>query len=119
MHLGRSEEAIMRHKLFWIAPLALIGITVFVFLGGFVVEHLWNWLTPALFGWKLITFWQALGLLVLSRILFGNFGIRGGGGGMRGRMGERWGVLTPEEKARVRARIRFKMGFGDTEPPAM
>ncbi len=31
---------------------------------------------PALFGWHLITFWQALGLLVLSKILFGGF--RGG-----------------------------------------
>ena len=32
---------------------------------------LWNWLMPTLFGLPAIGFWQALGLLVLSRILFG------------------------------------------------
>ena len=36
-----------------------------------VVMSLWNWLMPAIFGSRLITFWQALGLLVLARILFG------------------------------------------------
>jgi hypothetical protein len=36
--------------------------------------HLWNWLLPPLFGWRQITFWQALGILALCRILFGGFG---------------------------------------------
>ena len=39
---------------------------------------LWNWLLPPLFGVRQVTLWQALGLLALSRILFGGFG-RGGG----------------------------------------
>ena len=39
---------------------------------------LWNWLLPDIFGLRQITFWQALGLLALCRILFGSFG-RGGG----------------------------------------
>lgn len=44
-----------------------------------VVMVLWNWLMPALFGLTVITFWQALGVLVLSKILFGGFmGKRGG-----------------------------------------
>ena len=34
---------------------------------------LWNWLTPPLFGFRTITFWQALGLLAFCRILFGGF----------------------------------------------
>jgi len=38
-----------------------------------VVMHLWNWLLPALFGWRQVTFWQALGLVLLCRILFGGF----------------------------------------------
>lgn len=37
-----------------------------------VVMLLWNWLMPLLFGLTLITFWQALGLLVLSKVLFGS-----------------------------------------------
>lgn len=35
---------------------------------------LWNWLIPVIFGLELINFWQALGLLVLSRLFFGGFG---------------------------------------------
>jgi hypothetical protein len=34
------------------------------------VYYLWNWLTPDLFGFKLITFWQALGLRFLFSCLF-------------------------------------------------
>ena len=64
----------MRKKWFWIAPLAVIGIVLFSLIGGEVVMHLWNWLLPSLFGWRLITFWQALGLLVLCRVLFGGLG---------------------------------------------
>jgi len=48
-----------------VAPLAVTAMLVFVFVGGELVLRLWNWLMPALFGWKPITFWQALGLLVL------------------------------------------------------
>ena len=51
---------------------AILFLVVFTF----VVMRLWNWLMPALFGWHLISFWQALGLLILSKILFGGF--RGG-----------------------------------------
>ena len=54
-----------------------IGMALFIAIGGEVVLHLWNWLLPTLFGWRQITFWQALGLLALCRILFGGFGGRG------------------------------------------
>ncbi|MBK6526662.1 MAG: hypothetical protein IPG07_14625 [Crocinitomicaceae bacterium] len=39
-----------------------------------VVMLLWNWLMPTLFGLTIITFWQALGILILSKILFGGHG---------------------------------------------
>ena len=54
------------------------GFVVFIVVGGFVVRLLWNWLLPPIFGLREVTFWQALGLLALCRILFGGFG-RGGG----------------------------------------
>src|SRR5216684_2629257 len=48
-----------------------------------VVTRLWNWLMPSLFGLHTITYWQALGLLVLSRILLGGFRGRPHGGPLR------------------------------------
>ena len=58
---------------------------------GAIVMLLWNWLMPVIFGLPALSLWQALGLLVLMRILFGSFGFgrRGGrpGGGMPGMPG--------------------------------
>lgn len=52
-----------------------IGLLVVLFFGVFaaIVMLLWNWLMPELFGLPLITFWKALGLLVLFKILFSGF----------------------------------------------
>ena len=62
-------------KFIAMAIAGLIAITLFIFLGGKVVQLLWNWLMPMLFGLREVTFWQAVGILALSRILFGGFGI--------------------------------------------
>ena len=51
----------------------LIPIALFFAVGG-IVMLLWNWLLPELFGFTTITYLQALGLFLLSRILFGSFG---------------------------------------------
>ena len=51
----------------------VIFAVVFLAVFSLIVMKLWNWLVPAVFGWHLITFWQAVGLLVLSKILFGGF----------------------------------------------
>src|SRR5664279_789684 len=79
MNLRKHEGTNMtrRGKLILIAPAAIVGIALFIFLGGWLVMHLWNWLLPALFGWRLINFWQALAMLVLCRILFGGVSGRG------------------------------------------
>lgn len=103
-------------KLILIAPLAIVGLLLFIAVGGLVVQALWNWLLPALFGWREVTFWQALGLLALCRILFGGFGGRGCGRSRMGhRMGERWERMTPEERERFRHGLRGHLGF---RPPA-
>jgi hypothetical protein len=82
--------------------------------------HLWNWLLPSLFGWREVTFWQAVGVLALSRILFGNWGGRGGPRGrFRGRMNERWERMSPEERERFRgSRCGFSEPEGGTKAPA-
>ena len=106
-------------RLMWIAPLAIVGLVGFAALGGYVVMRLWNWLTPAIFGWHVITFWQALGLLLLARILFGGLGLHGQPGSrMRQRMRERWGHMSEEERERFRQGMygRFGAGPGPGEP---
>jgi hypothetical protein len=102
-------------KLMLIAPLAILGMVIFAWIGGQLVMHLWNWLAPELFGLRQITFWQALGLLALCRILFGGF--RLGGDGNRnsrrrreGRMSERWEQMTPEEQERFRQGLHDRSG---------
>src|SRR5438046_888413 len=108
----KHEEPDMRKKWIFIAPLAILGMLLFTFIGGEVVLHLWNWLLPPLFGWREITFWQALGLLALCRILFGGFGFHGSGrSSFRRRMEERCEHLTPEERERFRQRMRERFGF--------
>lgn len=100
-------------RIIWIAPLAVLGILLFVALGGEIVMRLWNWLLPPLFGWRQIAFWQALGILLLCRILFGGLGWRGSGHShLRRRMQERCGNMTPEERERFRQRLRERFGFG-------
>jgi hypothetical protein len=112
----------MRRKWIFFVPAALAGITLFIFVGGKIVELLWNWLLPPLFGWPAITFWQALGVLVLCRILFGGFGGHRGsrpGSTLRhrmadrvaDRMADRWQQMTPEERERFRERMRERFGF--------
>ncbi len=61
----------------WKMAGALIIIPGLVFLGTWVTMLLWNALLPAIFGLGVITFWQAMGLILLGKILFGGF--HGGG----------------------------------------
>jgi hypothetical protein len=106
----------MRKRLILVAPLVVLGLLLFVAVGGEVVQLLWNWLLPPLFGWRQVTFWQALGILALCRILFGGFGLHGSGrSSFRRRMTEGREHMTPEERERFRQGIRERCGFG---PPA-
>ena len=91
----------------WV-PLAIVGFAVFLIVGGLVVQLLWNWLLPSIVGWREVTFWQALGLLALCRILFGSFGGRHGPPrpGWGRHMKERWHHMTPEERERFRQGMR-------------
>jgi hypothetical protein len=102
----------MRKRWFWIAPLAIVAIPLFIFVGGEVVMHLWNWLLPPLFGWRTLDFWQALGLLALCRILFGGLG--GHGPGPRRHWQGRCKKMTPEEREKFRQAMAEGYGFGST-----
>jgi hypothetical protein len=113
--------------LFILIPIAYIA------LGGIVLMALWNWLMPALFGLGVITYPQALGLLILLRILFwrgrwigwrpwGGYAFAPAGGGYHSpfyhhryywwkNMKEKWDQMGPEEKEQWKARCR--KGFWD------
>jgi hypothetical protein len=99
-------------KIALIAPIGLAAIALF----GFIVMYLWNWLVPAVFGAHTVTFWQALGLLILARILVGGLG-GGHGDDKRARrsMMDRWRQMTPEEREAFRQGLR-NCGEG-LEPP--
>ena len=95
----------------------LFFATLFVAAAGFVTMSLWNWLVPVLFNGPAINFWQTLGLLILSRILFGGWG-RGGHAGSwaqrreawRQKMETRMAHLTPEEQEKFRQKMRSSCG---------
>src|SRR6187549_3860548 len=95
----------------WLFVAVPVGIVVFMAIGGEVVMYLWNWLLPEIFGWRMITFWQALGLLALCRILFGGLGMRGGHRShFRRRMEDRWEQMTPEEREKFRQSMHGRWG---------
>jgi len=57
----------------WII-LGIIAAAGFAFLLGSIVMLLWNWLMPLIFGLGIINYWQAVGIIILAKILFGGFG---------------------------------------------
>jgi hypothetical protein len=107
----------------WIFFVAPPGVVLFIALFGYLIKFLWNWLAPALFtGAHLITYWQALGILLLCRILFGSWG--GGNRGDRQRRyreawevnRKQWEAMTPEEQEKYRK--GWGTRCGNFTPPA-
>jgi hypothetical protein len=99
---------------------AILALIVAVLAGlGLIVLLLWNALVPPLFHGPVLVYGQAIGLLVLCRILFGGLRMRGGHGHWRGRhWRERWEQLTPEERARLRERYAGRCGRSAGEASA-
>jgi len=97
-------------KTHWIKRGIFFGIAAVAgaFALGFIVMHLWNWLMPEIFaGAKIITYCQAFGILILSRILFGGWKHRGSGchghrGYWRHRFKGNWQVMSEEEREKFR-----------------
>jgi cytochrome b subunit of formate dehydrogenase len=96
-----------RKKMIFIPFLALGALALI----SYIVMLLWNALIPVIFHVGVISFWQAAGLLILSKILFG-FGHGGHRGDpwMRHRMAERFKNMSPEEQQRFREQMRSRCG---------
>jgi|SRR5579859_3785811 len=99
----------MRKK-WWIFLVAPPAMVLFGWIFGEIVMHLWNWLMPALFSVRQITFWQAIGLLLLCRILVGGLGGGSNNSRSRKRSGARWECMTPEEHEKFREWTRTRRG---------
>jgi hypothetical protein len=66
---------------------------------GLIVMALWNWLLPEIFpGAHAVNYWQALGLLLLCRILFGGFRGHHRDWHEKREHWQRWQAMTPEER---------------------
>ncbi|MDR3235851.1 MAG: hypothetical protein LBT48_03890 [Prevotellaceae bacterium] len=90
---------------------ALVAVSVF----SAAVMWLWNVLIPDIFGLTPISFWQALGLLILARLFFSGFGYgrKFGGGFDKNRLRKKWQKMTPEERLQfVKNNHRHFGGFG-------
>jgi hypothetical protein len=87
------------------------GIVIAAIVGGMSegVHELWNGLMPRIFRLPVITFWQSVGLLALSWILFGGFGwlgLPGRRSHRRHRLHDAWDRMDPEQRAKFRERLR-------------
>ena len=114
------------NKKFWLKK--IIGFIILAIAAvavlGYVVMTLWNQVLVAVLHVSLISFWQAVGLLVLSKILFGGF--RGHCGGARGshwkhEMKEKWQHMSPEEREKIKQEWRNRCrvwGKKDNDPMA-
>ncbi len=101
--------------------MVMIGIALMIGFG-IGTMYLWNWLIPVLFNGPVITFWQTVGLLVLSKILFSGFG-RGGhcSGGHRGPWRpywkEKWSAMSPDDRERFKEKMKNKWCYPRSENP--
>ena len=109
--LRKEEEK--KNEQHWVVKIFGVVLFVTIVIAGFgqAVLQLWNWLMPSIFELSRISFWQTVGLLGLSWILFGGF--RGGRFlGYRGQhfMRERWEQMTPEQRDRFREGLQHRCG---------
>jgi len=90
---------------------AVFAVIAFA-LGTLIVMLLWNGILPSLFNFRTITFLQAAGILLLSRILFGGFRGHGPGRrfGWRRRMMRRWAQMSLEEREKFRQAMQAGCG---------
>ncbi|MGD8781373.1 MAG: hypothetical protein PVH88_20710 [Ignavibacteria bacterium] len=69
---NKPAPKFVRIIIYVIGGLALAAIFALIF--GYFVMHLWNWLMPEIFKLPTINYWQAVGLALLTRLLFGTLG---------------------------------------------
>jgi Ca2+/H+ antiporter, TMEM165/GDT1 family len=108
--MKKMEHRIKKGVLF--VPIFIGGLFLFTW----IIMLLWNGILPGVItGVKVISYFQAMGILVLSKILFGGSGRGHGGGGWRNKekwmdMKEKFSGMTPEEREKFKAEWKNKCG---------
>jgi hypothetical protein len=108
----------MTMKSWWIKKIAMIlaaGVAAVAFFG-FATMLLWNALIPELFGGPAVTFWQAVGLMVLAHILVRGWSPWRHGHGWKHdrwkhKFEEKLAAMTPEEREKLREEYRRRCGW--------
>lgn len=108
----------------WVGKILMMVVIGIAIAFGFAIGtmYLWNWLVPSLFGGPVLTFWQTVGLLVLSKILFGGFG-KGGhwgrhsGGPWRPYWKEKLQNMSPEDRERFKQKMKEKWCYREENTP--
>lgn len=98
-----------------IGGVLLVALGLFLF--GYVTMYLWNWIMPYLFHLPIIDMPMAIGMVILSKILFGGVRMRGGHSSWwekKRALKEKWATMTPEEREKFKSefaqRCRHKWG---------
>lgn len=102
-------------KKFWLRKglMFLLFFLAGILLMSALVMLLWNNILYPVLGISLINYPQAIGILVLCKILFGRFGPggnwrRGGGPPWRKNIQQKWAAMTPEQRAEFKEKWRNK-----------
>ena len=113
----------MKHKWFVHAAKFLLLAVIASFAIGFIVMMLWNALIPDLFKGPVVSYWQSIGLLLLSHILLRGWGKWRYTNGWRSdhwrnRFEEKLATMTPDEREKFREEWKHRCGsFGPTDNP--
>jgi hypothetical protein len=92
-------------KIVMFSVLAIAGLSLMIYL----TMVLWNWLVPELFHGPVLSFWQTLGLFVLSKIFFGTFFKgRNGGSHWKPYWKQKWNSMSPEDRERFKQKMKDK-----------
>src|SRR5688572_6658632 len=103
-----------------IAILCIAGFGLFIWL----FQYLWNWLVPGIIGWRAISYWEALGLFILSKMLFKGITWNNNRGShwnrhwkakwnekWNAKWREKWDTMSPEDRDRFKQKMREKCGW--------
>ena len=122
MNFESKQRTGLRGKRAFFIPIIVIGF----FLCSGAVMFLWNAVIPAVItGVHAVTYWQAMGILVLSKILFGGLkGLNDHGHEHHRRhmdrdLREKWMQMDPQEREKMRSELKneWKQRFGHTVKP--
>ncbi len=109
-----------------VGKIVVMIIVGFFIMFGFVfgTMKLWNWLVPELFNGPFINFWQALGLLALSKIFLWSFGGKchcnhgQGSGAWKYYWKDKWSKMNPEDREKFKQKLKDKWCYKEESAPA-